>query len=40
MAWLETLMDLLNATLKMQNELEQLQRKYMIDAEALFDEMD
>lgn len=33
-------MDLLNFTLQMHQDLEQLRAKYMLDAEALFDEID
>lgn len=40
MAWLESLLDLLNAHLEMQADHEGLKEKYMLDAEAIFEEID
>jgi len=40
MAWLESLLDLLNAHLAMHADHERLLSKYMLDAGAIFDEID
>jgi hypothetical protein len=40
MAWLESLLDLLNAHLAMQADHERLLSKYMLDAGQIFDEID
>lgn len=40
MAWLESLLDLLNSHLLMQEDHESLKAKYMLEADKIFDEID
>lgn len=40
MAWLESLLDLLNAHLTMHADHDSLRTKYMLDADVIFDEID
>jgi len=40
MAWLESLLDLLNSHLLMQEDHDNLKAKYMLEADSIFDEID